>query len=147
MNRFLATAALAFMLALVVAPSALAQGSSLGQVQPTQTSGSSLGQVQPTAQTQTSSGNTTFYNPLGATTLSVFVTDVLKLITTTVGPIIVILMLVYTGFKFVWAQGKEEEIKKAREMLLWTIVGALILLGAVAISQGLQATVSGLSSS
>lgn len=61
------------------------------------------------------------------------------------GTIIVILMLVFVGYKFVVAQGKEAEIRDARQMLLWTIVGALILLGAQVIASGIQATVSALS--
>lgn len=55
-------------------------------------------------------------------------------------------MLVYVGFKFVTAQGSESEITAAKEMLLWTVVGALVLLGSKAIALGIQATVQALSS-
>lgn len=61
-----------------------------------------------------------------------------------IGAIVVILMLVYIGFKFVTAQGREGEITKVKEMLLWTVVGSLILLGAKVIAMGIQATVQSL---
>lgn len=62
-----------------------------------------------------------------------------------IGAVVVILMMVFVGYKFVTAQGKEGEITKAREMLLWTVVGALILLGAQVIADGIEATVQALS--
>lgn len=100
----------------------------------------------PSAYAQVNTG-TTLVNPLGeGTTLNSFLLNILSIVTDTIGPVIVILMLVYVGFKFVTAQGKEAEIRAAREMLLWTVVGALILLGAKAIAMGIEATVRALSS-
>lgn len=81
-------------------------------------------------------------NPLGAgTDLNELVSDILHLIVQ-VGSIVVILMLVYVGFKFVTAHGEPGAISEARSALLWTLIGALILLGAEAIAQGIQATVN-----
>ena len=54
-------------------------------------------------------------------------------------------MLIYVGYLFVVARGVPGEITKAKDALLWTVVGALILLGAQAISLGIQATVAALS--
>ncbi len=54
-------------------------------------------------------------------------------------------MLVFVGFKFVVAQGSDTKISEARNMLLWTVIGALVLLGAQAISMGIKATVQALS--
>ncbi len=62
-----------------------------------------------------------------------------------IGTVVVILMLVYVGFLFATAGGDSSQISKAREALTWTIVGALVLLGAQAIASGIQATVSALS--
>ena len=85
-------------------------------------------------------------NPLGAgTTLNSFLLSILNIITNTIGPVIVILMLVYVGFKFVTAQGSDSALTEARKMLLWTLVGALVLLGAKVIAIGIQATVQALS--
>jgi len=72
------------------------------------------------------------------------ITDLILLILEAVvylGSIFLVLMLVYTGFLFVKAQGNPEEIKKAREALLWTVIGGLLLLGAEGLALVLQATV------
>lgn len=89
--------------------------------------------------------NVTLINPFVAgTNLSTLLADVLKFVVY-IGSIVVIVMLVYVGFLFVTARGNETKITEARKALLWTIVGALILLGAQAISLGIQATVQALS--
>ena len=54
-------------------------------------------------------------------------------------------MLVFVGFKFVTAQGEPGKISEAREMLLCTVIGALVLLGSKAIALGVDATVKALS--
>jgi heme/copper-type cytochrome/quinol oxidase subunit 2 len=61
-----------------------------------------------------------------------------------IGSVIVILMLVYVGFKFVTAQGNDAKITEAKTMLLWTVIGALVLLGAQAIALAIQATAQSL---
>jgi len=63
-----------------------------------------------------------------------------------IGSIIVVLMYVYVGFKFVAAQGNESKITEAKTMLLWTTIGALVLIGAQVIAMGIQATVQALTS-
>ena len=97
------------------------------------------------ALTQTSGGgnpDTTLLNPLQAgTSLSSFLSSILDFVVR-IGTIVIILMLVFVGYKFVVAQGKPGEIEAAKKMLLWTIIGALVLLGAQAISSAIQATVS-----
>ncbi|MDP2651678.1 MAG: hypothetical protein Q8O94_00900 [bacterium] len=106
----------------------------------------------PNSQTQegptipkTSSPTDTLINPLGAgTNLPALLNQIMKFVVY-IGSIVVIFMLVYVGFLFVTAQGNETEITEARKALLWTVVGALILLGAEAISLGIQATVQALS--
>lgn len=93
-----------------------------------------------------SSGNeTTLVNPLGSgSSLNGFIANVLGLVTR-IGSIFVVLMLVYVGFLFVKAQGKDSELASARQALLYTLVGALILLGAQALAAGIQATTQALS--
>jgi hypothetical protein len=86
-------------------------------------------------------------NPLGisgSTGLEQFLSNILDFVIR-IGTIVVILMMVYVGFKFVSARGDPGEISKAREMLLWTVVGALILLGSKVIAGGIEATVKALS--
>ncbi len=53
----------------------------------------------------------------------------------------IVLMIVYTGFLFVAAQGNATKITQAREALVWTVVGALVVLGAKAIALAIEATV------
>jgi hypothetical protein len=60
------------------------------------------------------------------------------------GAILLVIMLVWVGFLFVSAQGNAEKLSSARSALLWTVIGGLILLGAEAISQVIQATVQAL---
>lgn len=93
------------------------------------------------------STGTTLVNPLGNSSCSAtnscvsdFINNIMKLVIKA-GTVAVILMLVYVGFLFVTAQGEPAAITKARNALLWTVVGALILLGSQAISLGIQATV------
>lgn len=80
------------------------------------------------------------------------VTDVPGLIHTiltgalTVGIPVVALAIIYCGFLFVAARGNSEKLTKAKDALLWTLIGAAVLLGAWAIASMISATVTGLSS-
>ena len=90
-------------------------------------------------------GSSALENPLGeGSTLSTFIANILDVVVY-VGGFVIIFMIVYVGFLFVVAQGKEAKIAEARQALLWTIIGGLILLGAKGISLGIQATVQALS--
>jgi hypothetical protein len=87
-------------------------------------------------------------NPLGSntTTLDGFFANVLDAIVLLLTPVIVI-MLVYCGFLFVSAQGKEEELTKAKSALMYTLIGAAIVLGAKGLAEVLKNTVTCLASS
>ncbi len=43
---------------------------------------------------------------------------------------IIVFFIIYAGFLFVTARGNEDQIKKAKNALLWTVIGAVLLLGA-----------------
>ena len=73
--------------------------------------------------------------------IQTILTGVLK-----VGIPVVALAIIYCGFLFVKARGNPEELGKAKDALLYTIIGAAILLGSWAIAQMISATVTGLSS-
>lgn len=49
--------------------------------------------------------------------------------------------IIWTGFLFVKARGKPDEITKAREALKWTIIGGLLILGSFLIATALQGTI------
>ena len=58
-----------------------------------------------------------------------------------IGLPIVALAIIYSGFLFVSARGKPEALKKAKDALLYSVIGAAILLGAWAIAQLISDTV------
>jgi len=58
----------------------------------------------------------------------------------------VALAVIYSGFLFVFARGNSEKLGKAKDALLYTLIGAAILLGSWAIAEMIQATVTGLGS-
>jgi len=51
------------------------------------------------------------------------------------------LFLVYAGFKLILARGNPEELKKARENLMWVIIGIGIFLGAWLLGQVIANTI------
>ena len=63
-----------------------------------------------------------------------------------IGMPVVALAVIYCGFLFVFARGNSEKLTKAKDSLLWTLVGAAVLLGSWAIAQMISATVTGLGS-
>ncbi|OGI94940.1 hypothetical protein A2917_01915 [Candidatus Nomurabacteria bacterium RIFCSPLOWO2_01_FULL_42_17] len=58
-----------------------------------------------------------------------------------VGMPIVALAIIYCGFLFVSARGNTEKLTKAKDALLYTLIGAAILLGSWAIAQLISETV------
>jgi type IV secretory pathway VirB2 component (pilin) len=70
-------------------------------------------------------------------------TAILNNVVLPIAAVFVVIFIIYAGFKYVTAQGNPAEIKKAHERLLWSLIGAGILLGASAISQVVQHTVCG----
>lgn len=93
--------------------------------------------------THAAEGAGTLVNPLKASSIPKLLAVVLRGLVE-IGSIILVLMLVWVGFMFVMAQGNEEKIKSARQALMWTVVGGLILLGATAIAELIEATVTAL---
>ncbi len=83
-------------------------------------------------------------NPISSNSLSDFLAKFLGILVQVGFPIIV-LAIIYTGFLFVKAQGNPEELQTAKRAFLWTVVGAIILLGASAISVLIQGTVNEIS--
>ena len=80
-------------------------------------------------------------NPINTTDLTELLATLLKLVARIAFPIIV-LFIVYIGFLFVTSQGNADKLKEAREYFLWAVVGALLILGAEALSYAIQATVN-----
>lgn len=85
---------------------------------------------------------TTINNPLGnkINDIPSFIKEVINIVLV-VGIPIVALFIIYTGFLFVEAQGNPEKLTKAKKALVYTLIGAVLLLGAFVIANAIQATV------
>jgi len=73
-------------------------------------------------------------NPIDATNIYELIYAVLDVVIK-LGAVVVVFFLVYSGFLFVTAQGNEDKISKAKGAFLWTVVGAIVLLGAFTLSE------------
>lgn len=122
---------------------------------PSSTSGTQPGSNNSNSQIQPGANNTrtnvTLINPLNSgecapneNCLMNFLNKILAFVIK-IGTVVVVLMTVYVGYLFVVAQGAPEKIKEARGALLWTVVGALVLLGSQAIAIAIKATVQAIS--
>ena len=89
-------------------------------------------------------GNTSpsIRNPLpqDVTTITGFLNLIIQNIVLPIGAVVVVIMIIYTGFLFVTARGNEEQLTQAKTAFLWTIVGAAVLLGSLAISTAISGT-------
>ena len=85
--------------------------------------------------------NITLVNPLNNTPdIPTFVSNALSTLALFIAPIVVV-MLIYTGFLFVTAQGNAEKIGAAKKALMFTLIGAAIVLGAKAFAEIIQAVI------
>jgi hypothetical protein len=80
-------------------------------------------------------------NPIGNTTTIQAVIAKVLVAVIKMGIPVVALAIIYSGFLFVKAQGNPEEITKAKDALLYSLIGAGILLGAWSIAQAVLDTV------
>lgn len=53
----------------------------------------------------------------------------------------VVLAIVYTGFLFVTARGNTDKLAEAKQAFFWTVVGALLILGASILAEAIGGTV------
>jgi heme/copper-type cytochrome/quinol oxidase subunit 2 len=76
-------------------------------------------------------GGTTIQNPLGPNNMEVkdLLVKIMDLVAT-VGGIVVVFMIIYSGYMFVAARGNDSKISEAKDILLATVIGGAILLGA-----------------
>lgn len=82
-------------------------------------------------------------NPLGVNgpqTIPDFIKKLIEIVLY-VGIPIIALAIIYTGFLFVQAQGNSEELTKAKNALMYTLIGGALLLGAFIIAQAIGSTV------
>lgn len=84
-------------------------------------------------------------NPLKVDSFTDLLNLVFQNIILPLGTTIVVFFIVYSGFLFVVAQGNEEKLKTAKRTLLWTVIGAAVLLGASVIANVISNTIDQLS--
>jgi hypothetical protein len=87
--------------------------------------------------------STQLSNPIGQSDIVSFITNVLNGIIK-IGIPVVALAIIYCGFLFVAARGNSEKLTKAKEALFYTLIGAAILLGAMALAHLVSDTVTSL---
>ncbi|MEY2640652.1 MAG: hypothetical protein RL150_45 [Candidatus Parcubacteria bacterium] len=80
-----------------------------------------------------------FTNPIRKGSIQEILTAVLDFLTA-IGAILAVLFTVYAGFLFVTARGNEGQLGKAKQTLFWTLVGAVIVLGAFVLAEVIETT-------
>ncbi len=80
-------------------------------------------------------------NPLKFNSIQGFVEGFLQAVVY-VGFPIAVLFVVYSGFKFVFAQGNPEDLAKAKKNFMWTIIGVGLFLGAWALAMMIKGTIA-----
>jgi hypothetical protein len=83
-------------------------------------------------------------NPLKNSTNSLpdLLTLIINSVILPIGGVVVVVMIIYSGFLYVTAQGKPDKIKTANTALLYAMIGALILLGARVLSEAIKGTIT-----
>jgi|SRR3989338_9022550 len=96
------------------------------------------------AQDLVDSGGLKGMNPLsGVASVQQLIMKILNLVVQ-VGLPIIVLMIIYAGFKYVTARGNPAKIQEAHNAILWTVIGAAVILGAAVISHAISGTITSL---
>ncbi len=77
----------------------------------------------------------------GDCTLLTLLTAILTNIIMPIAGVACVVWVIWAGFKFVQAKGNPQEIKDAKQNLLWSLIGVGVILAATGISEVLQATI------
>ena len=85
-------------------------------------------------------------NPIGVATILDFVKKIFDIIWKIGIPVIAI-FIIYSGFRFVQAQGKPEELTKAKKAFMAVLIGAAIVLGAWVLASAIGQTIQKLQKS
>lgn len=89
-------------------------------------------------------GYTELQNPLGSVrSINDFISAIIDIVLLVAYPVLV-LAFIWIGFSFVMAQGNSTKLAKVRQNLWYTLLGALVIVGAKAISLALDGTIRGL---
>ena len=80
-------------------------------------------------------------NPIKYNNIPDIIKAILDVIVQISVPVVAVL-IIYSGFLYVTAQGNEEKLKVAHRALVWTLVGAAVLLGASVLSGVIAGTIA-----
>jgi len=67
---------------------------------------------------------------------------IIKDVVVPIGATVVVVMIIYSGFLYVTAQGKPDKIKTAHQAILYAVIGAAVLLGARVLATVIRGTVT-----
>lgn len=84
--------------------------------------------------------STKIKNPIKFSTLNGFIKGILEGVIK-IGIPLIALAIIYSGFLYVTAMGNSEKLKDAHKALLYTVVGAALILGAWTLAQLITDTV------
>ena len=85
-------------------------------------------------------GGNTITNPLKSAELKDILLNIMNIVAS-VGAVVVVFFIIYSGFKFVTAGSSDADRTKAKEIFYSTIIGGAILLGADVIANVVVNTV------
>jgi hypothetical protein len=69
----------------------------------------------------------------GVDTANIFIGAVIKSIISVIG-VLFLIMMIYGGFLWMTAGGNESQVEKAKKLIIATVIGTIIVVGAYAIS-------------
>ena len=79
-------------------------------------------------------------NPIKYPNLTAFFLEIVNTVIQ-YGALLIVLFIVFAGFKFITAQGNSDKVSEARQMLTWIVVGAFVLLGVYVIRAAICGTI------
>jgi hypothetical protein len=85
-------------------------------------------------------GEGSLQNPLAFNSIAEFVSKALQALVYIALPVVGFFILL-SGFYFISAQGNQEKLGKAKTNFMWVIVGAILILGAWALSELIGGTI------
>lgn len=84
-------------------------------------------------------------NPVGVSSIACLFYKIVDFVMS-LSYVVIAFFLLLSGFKFVTAQGSDEKLTEAKRTFFYTVIGALILIGANTIIQVVQGIIRGIQS-
>ena len=83
----------------------------------------------------------TLNNPLKFKTIGAFLLGAVNIFAT-IGGVIAVFGILYSGFLFVIAQGNEQKLATAKKAFLWSVVGLAVIVSAMVLVTAIQGTIN-----